>query len=172
MIDDEIEIANLFDEYFINIIKKLGIFAKEKKCSFHRNSLSEAEIAIAKYRNHPSINVITEKMGKFRNLIFGFDFTLYEETLKEVSNSKIRKVSQKTGIPVKNVKENIDIATYFLYHDVSNSLPCSTFFIGIRYETDIENYCPISILSNLCKVYERLMYNQMYPYFHTIFSNI
>ena len=37
-------------------------------------------------------------------------------------------------------------------------------------KTDKENYRPKSILPNLSKVYERLMYNQIYPYFETIFS--
>ena len=37
-------------------------------------------------------------------------------------------------------------------------------------KTDKENYRPISILPNLSKVYERLMYNQIYPYFVTLFS--
>ena len=36
--------------------------------------------------------------------------------------------------------------------------------------TDKENYRPISTLPNLSKVYERLMYNQIYSYFHTIIS--
>ena len=37
-------------------------------------------------------------------------------------------------------------------------------------KTDKENYHPISILPNLSKLYERLMYNQIYPYFQSIFS--
>ena len=37
-------------------------------------------------------------------------------------------------------------------------------------KTEKENYHPISILPNLSKVYEGLMYNQIYPYFQTIFS--
>ena len=38
-------------------------------------------------------------------------------------------------------------------------------------KTDKESYQPISILPNLSKVYERLMYNQIYPYFRkTMFS--
>ena len=51
------------------------------------------EIAIAKYGNHPSIIAITEKMERFGNPTFGFDFTSYEQTVKEVNNLKIRKVS-------------------------------------------------------------------------------
>ena len=35
---------------------------------------------------------------------------------------------------------------------------------------DKESYHPRSILPNLSKVYERLMHNQIYPYFQTIFS--
>ena len=35
---------------------------------------------------------------------------------------------------------------------------------------DKENYHPRSILPNLSKVYGRLMHNQIYPYFQTIFS--
>ena len=37
-------------------------------------------------------------------------------------------------------------------------------------KTDKENYRPISVLPNLSKVYERLMYNQIYPYFDRLFS--
>ena len=37
-------------------------------------------------------------------------------------------------------------------------------------KTDKENYRPISILPNLMKVYERLMYNQIYPYLNTLIN--
>ena len=36
-------------------------------------------------------------------------------------------------------------------------------------KTDKENYRPISILPNTSKVYETLMYNQIYPYFDRLF---
>ena len=93
MIDDEIQIANLFNEYFVNIVKKLGLFTKEQSAISTENSLGEVEIAIAKYGNHPSIIAITEKMERLGNPTFGFDFTSYEQTVKEVNNLKIRKVS-------------------------------------------------------------------------------
>ena len=37
-------------------------------------------------------------------------------------------------------------------------------------KADKESYRPISILPNLSKVYKRLMYNQIYPYFPSTFS--
>ena len=51
------------------------------------------EIPIAKYRNQPGMNAITEKMEKLDDPTFGYDFTSYEETVKRVSNLKSRKVS-------------------------------------------------------------------------------
>ena len=181
MIGDEIQIANLFNEYFVNIVKKLGLFTKEQNAISTENSLSEVEIAITKYGNHPSIIAITEKMEKLGNPTFAFDFTSYEKTVKEVNDLKIREVSQKTDIPVTIIKENIDLVSYFLYYNFNNSLPCSTFPTAMKYaevtpihkkddKTDKENYRPISIRPNLGKLYERLMYNQIYTYFQTIFS--
>ena len=122
-------------------------------------------------------------MEKLGNPSFSFEFTSYEEIVKEVNSLKIRKVSQKTDIPVRIIKENIDIVSYFLYHNFNNSLSCSTFPAAMKYaevtpihkkdnKTDKESYRPISILPNLSKVYERLMYNQIYPYFQTIFSKL
>ena len=45
MIDDEIETAKLFNEYFVNTVKKLGLFTKEQSAISNGNSLSEVEIA-------------------------------------------------------------------------------------------------------------------------------
>ena len=100
---------------------------------------------------------------------------------KQKRRLKIKKVSQKSEIPLKIIKENVDITLYFLYHNFNNSLSCATFQTSMKYadvipihkkddKTDKENYLPISILPNLSKVYERLMYNQIYPYFDTLFS--
>ena len=75
MIDDEIEITKLFNKYFVNFVKKLGKFTKERSTVSTENSLSGVEIAIANYRNNPSIIAITEKMEKFVNRTFDFGFT-------------------------------------------------------------------------------------------------
>ena len=87
---------------------------------------------------------------------------------------KIKKPSQKSDIPVKIIKENVDIISYFLYHNFNNSLSCASFPTSMKYadvtpihkkdeKTDKENYRLISILPNYSKVSERLMYNQIYP---------
>ena len=164
MIDDETKIAKIFNEYFVNIVTKLGLITKEQSAISTENSLNEVEIAITKHQNHPSITAITEKMEKLGNPSFSFEFTSYEEIVKEVTSLKTRKASQKVDIPVRIIKENLDIVSYFLYHNFNNSLSCSTFPAAMKYgevtpihkkddKTDKENYRPISILPNLSKVY-------------------
>ena len=36
MINDEIKIEKLFNEYFVNIVKKARAIYKRAKCNFHR----------------------------------------------------------------------------------------------------------------------------------------
>ena len=84
-------------------------------------------MAIIKYKNHPRIKAITDRMEKLGKPTFNFKFTSHEETEKEVNNLKIKKASQKSDIPLKIIKENVDIISYFLYHNFNNSLSCATF---------------------------------------------
>ena len=48
MIDDEPKIAQIFNEYFVNIVKKLGISTEEQTTFSETKQLSEAEMAIIK----------------------------------------------------------------------------------------------------------------------------
>ena len=144
-------------------IKILGILTEEQTMYSTANQLSEVEMATIKYKNHPSIKAITDRMEKLGNPIFNFKFASHEETEKEVNNLKIKKASQKSDISVKIIKENVDLISYFLYHTFVNSLTCATFPTSMKYadvtpihkkddKTDKENYHPISILPNLSKV--------------------
>ena len=72
-----------------------------------------------------------EKLGK---ATFNFKFTSHEETEKEVDNLKIEKASQKWDIPLKIIKQkNVDIISYFLYHNCNNSWSCATFPTSMKY---------------------------------------
>ena len=107
MIDDESEIANPFNKYFVNIVKKLGILREEQTRYSATNQLSEVKMVIIKYKNHPSIKAITDRMEKVGKLTFNFKFTSHEATEKETNNLKIKKASEKLDIPLKITKENI-----------------------------------------------------------------
>ena len=48
MIDDESEIAKNFNEYFVNIVKRLRILTEEQTMYSAENQLSEVEMGIIK----------------------------------------------------------------------------------------------------------------------------
>ena len=115
------------------------------------------------------------------NSTFSLKFILHDDIVKKLNKLKTKKASQKTEIPIEIVKENVDVISHFLHHNFNNSLSCSTFPTGMKYadvtpihkkddKTDKTNYRPISVLSNLSKVYERFMYNQISLYFDSVFS--
>ena len=144
-----------------------------ESATFTENSLNEVEMALKKCKNHPSITANTKRMKNLGNFTFSFNFISHDDIVKELNKLKTKKASQKTDIPIKIVKENVDIMSHFLYHNFNNSLSCSTFPTGMKYadvtpihkkddKTDKTNYRPISILPNLSKAYERLMYNKYF----------
>ena len=138
-------------------------------------------MALKKYKNRPSITAITKPMKNVGNSTFSFNFISHGNIVKELNKLKSNKASQKTDISIKIVKKNVDIISHFMYHNFNNSLSWSAFPTGMKYayvtpihkkhdKTGKTNYRPTSILPNLSKVYERLMYNQISPYFDSVFS--
>ena len=124
---------------------------------------------------------IRDKISKLDNPNFYFEYTFFDQTLKELEKLDPKKTSQLDDIPLKVIKENEDIVAFFIHRNFSNLLSSSTFPTALKYadvkpvfkkddKTDTENYRPISILPTLSKLYERLIYNQMYRYFDKLFS--
>ena len=69
----------------------------------------------------------------------------------------------------------------FIFHNLNNSIFDAAFpselknadVIPVLKKNDRNNvggYCPVSILHNLSKIYERCLYDQMHKYFNHIFS--
>ena len=112
MIDNKIKIAKIFNRYFVNIAKNLGILTGKESAAFTENYQSKVEMALKKYKNHPSMNAITERMKILGNFTLRFNFISHNDTVKELNRLKNKKASQKTGIPITIVNENANIITY------------------------------------------------------------
>ena len=119
---------------------------------------------------------IKNKMTSMDNPKFSFRFVSLNEALTGVNKLNCKA----TDIPVKIIKENKDVKSFYVFHNFNNALSSCSFPTGLKYadvppafkkddKTDKENYRLISILPNLSKVYERVMYDQMYPFFDQIF---
>ena len=62
-----------------------------------------------------------------------FEFVSLEETIKEVINQVLKKASQALDIPVKIIKENKDLISYFVYNNFNNALSISQYTNGLKY---------------------------------------
>ena len=100
--------------------------------------------------------------------------------MKEMNTLKTNKATQSTDIPTKLIKENSDIFGDFIFgynNCVSNSIFPNSLKNAIitpvhkkGAKTSKDNYRPVSILSNISKMYERLMFKQIPEYFEPILS--
>ena len=101
--------------------------------------------------------------------------------MKEINNLKTNKATQSTDIPTKLIKENSDIFGDFIFGNYNNCVFSSIFPNSLKNaiitpvhkkgaKTSKDNYRPVSILSNISKIYERLLFKQILEYFEPILS--
>ena len=102
LIKDEEEVANIFNNFFVNIVPNLGIKTQHEFLNTTDNSQDPIENAIYKYENHPSIILIKKYMEEANSSVFG---TVTKEKIeKQVTNLNIRKAIQSNDIPTTQVK--------------------------------------------------------------------
>ena len=89
---------------------------------------------------------------------------------------------KKSSVPTKLIREYCVFFSEFIHRDINLCIAAGNFVDDFKQaevhsfykkygRTDKSNYRPISILSNISKIYERSLYNQLYDYFDkNIFS--
>ena len=101
--------------------------------------------------------------------------------IKEINNLKKNKATPSTNIPTKIVKVNSEIFGDFIFENFNNNVFYSIFprlmknaVITPVYKkgtkTSKGNYRPVSILSNISKLYVRLMFKPISEYLEPISS--
>ena len=179
IVKTEKETATILNNFFSNIVKKLEIEPYETNDNIFQNISDPVLQAIIRYRDHPSITAINKKCDASSH--FTFPKVSEEDILKEISNLKVNKATQGTDIPTKIIKENSDIFGEFILSNINSCIDQSTFPSSLKLANIIpvhkkgskslkENYRPVSILSNISKIYERYMFRQMSEYFESLFS--
>ena len=174
------ELAETFKPFFINITQNLKIDSNLVEITENLSTSDPVLKAVKKYEKHTSIIKIKEKM-KNKNMSFSFSFVTKETILNELRKLNPKKACQESDIPVKIIKENLDIVSNFVYSNFNNSLFSSIFPSHLKNATitpifkktdraNVENYSRVSMLPNLSKVYERYMYFQTYEYLNKVLS--
>ena len=110
MLTSEFETAGTLNNFFSIIVKKLNIPKFNSNNPVTENIKDPVFKVILKYKNYLSILAI-QKYSK--NKIFHFEEVNIGEVEKEMLKLDKTKASQKTDIPTRIIKENIDIFADF-----------------------------------------------------------
>ena len=115
------------------------------------------------------------------NLTFNFQSVSEKDMLCMIQSIDSTKAFQKNDIPPNILKANEDICSIVLMSDINRCIVNGTFPQNLE-NADItptfkkddrllkSNYRPVSILPTLSKIYEKILYKQIYDYFNNIFS--
>ena len=140
------------------------------------------EKIINMYQNHPSITSVNKHMTHSK-LTFSFQPITKERISNLIRLLNNKKAIQSTDIPTKLIKKYCVFFSKFIQKDINLCIAAGKFIADFKQaevrplykkngKTDKSNYIPISILSNVSKIYGRSLYNQLYDYFDkNIFLN-
>ena len=101
--------------------------------------------------------------------------------MKIVNTLNTAKVSQQSDIPTKILKQNSDYFAEYFYENINQCISKSIFPSDLKladvtlvYKKKLknskDNYRPVSILSNISKIYERCIYDQIQLFFDSLLS--
>ena len=179
IISDCQPVTELFNKFFANIVKEINLVIGNEFLINADHIGDPVQKAIEKYKNHPSVKAISEKYDKNT---FSFRYVSLDEIKKEIKNLNTKKACQDTDIPSKIGKENSDIFAEFIFQNLNYGIEFSVFPANIKnanitpvHKKDSRNIelnnRPVSILSDISKIYERCLYNQISDFFEEKFCN-
>ena len=105
------------------------------------------------------------------------------EIFQEMICLDASKTFQDTNVPTKIIKENTDIFIDFVYRSINASINNADFLSFLKLANVIpvfkkdcknskDNYRPISIVKNISKVYERILFKQIETLMSFFFSEL
>ena len=129
--ETESETTETLNIFFSNIVKNLNISRYSELDSVTENRVHPTLKAIFKYKDHPSILAIQSNCEKktFRNS----DINI-EDIRKDILKSDKNKGSQHSNIPIKIIKENLDIFANFLSTNINSSFKSSSFPSSLKWQ--------------------------------------
>ena len=117
----------------------------------------------------------------FKEKIFSFSSASFTDIEQQLKNSNPKKASQDTDIPTRILKGNSDLFAQFVLKNYNEVITTSTFPNILKHanlrpvykkdsRNEVQNYLPVSILSNLSKAYEKRLFNEKETHFDDILS--
>ena len=170
LIKDSAAIAATMNDYFVNITENIG----PKQFLFdHLNNLFEDHLSIIGIKSN--LDNVTDK--------FDFKKVHEKEFKREITNLNLKKATCHGTIPAKILKQFCDSYLPIITKIINESITEGTFPSELKLAEvtpvfkkldcmNKENYRPISLLSHMSKVFERILYNQLNDFMKDKLSNI
>ena len=167
------ELAETFNDFFINSVKSLNISENSFKTNTE-NLTDPIKIAVKKFENHPSIIDIKEMTDL--NTTFSFSEVNASDIEIEIRSLKTNKATTYMNISAKQLKQFSDIILDPLVNIWNIEIIKNKKFPSSLKHADltpifkkldcilVKNYRPVSILQVVSKIYERIMQKQINLY--------
>ena len=179
MISEDKAVAEVFNKFFVNIVPNLKIPINHNYDSDLLVTNDQVANALNKFRDHPSIIMIKNKRKAYQG--FSFGSVTYDDILKKTNNLATAKASQQSDVPTKILKQNSDYFAGYFCGNINQYNLISVFPPDLKLadvtpvyknksKNSKDNYRPVSILSNISKIYERCLYDQIQVFFESILS--
>lgn len=173
IIHNDREIAEKFNSYFANVVENLGIEGFTTYDFSYNPELDYISNIVHKFKNHPSILKIKEKVIIDEQ----FYFLPVEESIiiDKINFLDKRKPAPFNNIPTKVLVENGDIFSPVITNMYNESVYNSNFPNTLKIgditpvhkkdeRTLKENYRPVSVLPPISKIFEKIMFDQLSTY--------
>ena len=179
IISDDKEISNCFNSYFINITDTLCLNEPETIDGYIPSNDAILN-AVNKYKSHPSITKIKNRI-KARETFFSQPVNSLEvrNEIDRLNRSKKTSEELSTDI-VKSIADNcLEYITYYVNHMfASSTFPDKLKMADVSPifksgdSTRKKNFRPISVISAMSKIFERLIFKQICPFAYRPLSNL
>ena len=174
IISEDNRISEIFNDFFHNAVAILNVDI-DPGLLLNVDHIDDPILkAIERYKNHPSIIKIKE--AREIPMLFEFNFLTMYEILLEIIRSNNSKSNPIDSIPAKMIKKNSSFFCTLFYNNFTNCISTCTFPSKLKLadvsplhkkgvHMDKSNYRPLSILPAISKIYERVLYTQIYRKF-------
>ena len=172
--------ARTFNSFFETAVDSLGIKENVSDLDIRINSEDPVDIAIMKYREHPSIIKITENVS-FESR-FRFKVVNDNDIQREVLKLNLKKPGTFGNVPTKILKSSSEMCNEILQNIWNSEILEKQYFPKSLKLADItpaykkkdpalaENYRPVSALPSVTKIFERIIQNQFSSYIDEFLS--
>ncbi len=170
------EVSEILNNYFVNMACDIG-------SSSNNNAICEQDSLfdiISEYENHPSCIFIKNKnLSKSR--FFDLQLVSTDTVRRELKNLNPKKAVGHDRIPPKLLKLGADNLCRPIQYMVNRSISDQIFPDSAKKaevtpifkkndNLDKNNYRPVSVLTSMSKMFEKIIVNQLVSYFNDIFS--